>query len=210
MKYNNHEHGAGGVMEEQRVKSLSEMSNEELWQLFPIVIKEYNPVYQTWYADSKDEIYTILGTEKIKRINHIGSTAVPGLVSKPTVDILLEIDINSDIEDIKKQLGNNGWICMHEERQPQLHLIFNRGYTIHGFAERVYHLHVRFLGDWNELYFRDYLIAHPEVAKEYGLLKCKLMKTYEHNRDGYTEAKTSFVKEFTDMAREEFGERYKQ
>jgi len=41
----------------------------------------------------------------------------------------------------------------------------SKGYTPDGFASKVYHLHVRYAGDWDELYFRDFLIAHPDKAK---------------------------------------------
>ncbi|MBP2657023.1 MAG: putative glutamate-rich protein GrpB [Firmicutes bacterium] len=86
---------------------------------------------------------------------------------------------------------------MSSEYEPDLRLVFNKGYTLEGFAEKVYHLHVRHLGDWDELCFRDYLIYHPDIAVQYGNLKLKLWKEYEHNRDGYTEAKTEFVKRWT-------------
>ena len=69
----------------------------------------------------------------------------------------------------------------------------NRGYTPEGFADEVYHLHIRQPGDNNELYFRDYLNEHPEVAWAYETLKLSLWKKYEHNRDAYTDAKTEFI-----------------
>jgi len=64
------------------------------------------------------------------------------------------------------------------------------------------------MGDWDELYFRNYLLIHNDVAKEYGELKQRLQKKYEHDRDGYTEAKTGFIKKWTKQARKEFGNRY--
>ena len=77
-----------------------------------------------------------------------------------------------------------------------------------GFAEKVYHLHVRYLDEWNELYFRDYLIEYPEVAKEYSKLKLGLCKRFEHDRDGYTEAKSDFILNVTDKARKKYGNIY--
>ena len=76
-------------------------------------------------------------------------------------------------------------------------MMFMKGYTLQGFAKRVYHLHVRYPGDWDELYFRDYLKRHREAAEEYGKLKIGLQKKYEHDRDAYTRAKTDFVRECT-------------
>ena len=86
---------------------------------------------------------------------------------------------------------------------------FNYGYTENGFAEKVYHLHLRYAGDNDELYFRDYLNEHPDIAKEYERLKLDLWHQYEHNRDGYTEAKTEFVRKHTADARTRYGNRYR-
>ena len=69
-------------------------------------------------------------------------------------------------------------------------------------------MHLRYIGDNNELYFRDYLIEHSDVAKEYEELKLKLWKKYEHNRDGYTNAKTEFVKRYTSKAKILYADRY--
>jgi GrpB-like predicted nucleotidyltransferase (UPF0157 family) len=190
-------------------KALGEMSLEELWELFPIILKEHNPSYKEWYIIEKNEIINALGLQVIKRINHIGSSYVEGLIAKPTIDILLEVDCNCNIEEIKYLLNNAGWSLMSFENKEELKMSFNKGYTSTGFAEKVFHLHVRFLGDWNELYFRDYLTAHKEVAGEYGILKQSLKEQYEHNRDGYTDAKTEFIMKYTKIAREEFNDRYK-
>ncbi|MCY6372600.1 GrpB family protein [Clostridium ganghwense] len=189
-------------------KTLSEMSLEELWELFPIILKEHNPSYKEWYLIEKSEIVNALGRNDIKRINHIGSSSVEGLISKPTVDILLEVDCNCNIEQIKSKLSNAGWTLMSFECKPDLNMSFNKGYTSNGFAEKVFHLHVRFFGDWNELYFRDYLLVHKEVAEKYGKLKQGLKEQYKHNRDGYTEAKTEFIMKYTKIARKDFGNRY--
>lgn len=189
-------------------KALSEMSLEELWELFPIILKEHNPSYKEWYLVEKEEIVNTIGDNNVRRINHIGSSAIEGLITKPTIDILLEIDCNSNIEQIRYNLSNAGWTLMSFRSKPDLQMSFNKGYTPSGFAEKVFHLHVRFLGDWDELYFRDYLLIHKEIAKEYEELKQKLKEQYEHNRDGYTDAKTEFILRYTKMARKEFGDRY--
>jgi GrpB-like predicted nucleotidyltransferase (UPF0157 family) len=189
-------------------KTLSEMTLEELWRLFPIILREHNPNYKEWYLKEKEEIENILGLNQIMRINHIGSSAVEGLISKPTVDILLEIDSNTHLDKLTLKLENAGWTLMSLEKEPDLKISFNKGYTPDGFAEKVFHLHVRFLGDWDELYFRDYLLAHKEVAREYGELKQKLKEQYEYDRDGYTEAKTEFIRKWTKQARKDFNHRY--
>jgi len=85
--------------------------------------------------------------------------------------------------------------------------MFMKGYTPYGFEDHVFHIHVRYSGDWDELYFRDYLLEHPGVAEEYGILKLKLKDKFEHDRDAYTDAKTEFISEVTRLARKEFGDR---
>ncbi len=186
-------------------KKLSEMSLEELWQLFPIFLTEHQACWKEWYEEEAASLRAVLPLDKVKRISHIGSTAVETIWAKPIVDILVEISMDCDIQSTKELLCSNGWICMSQNGN---RISFNKGYTEHGFAKQVYHLHLRYEGDNSELYFRDYLIAYPEAAKAYEKLKLDLWKEFEHNRDGYTEAKTGFVSEYTRQAKQKYGARY--
>ena len=79
----------------------------------------------------------------------------------------------------------------------------NKGYTEHGYADKVFHLHIRYEGDDDEIYFRDYLNAHADVAKQYEALKLSLARAYRHDRDAYTQAKGDFVRHYTDIAKGE-------
>lgn len=81
-------------------KELSEMTLEELWALFPIILKEHNTCYKDWYEIEKQELLNCIDSKSIMRISHIGSSEVEGLISKPTVDILLEIDNKAEIEHL--------------------------------------------------------------------------------------------------------------
>lgn len=191
-------------------QKLSKMSNEELWALFPIVIREYNADYPKWYVEEELVLVELIGSNQIERINHIGSTAVPGLLSKPTVDILLEITQHYNMDDLMFRLEQNGYICSKQPENPPLHLMLMKGYTLQGFAEKVFHLHIRYAGDWDELYFRDYLRLHTDISKRYGILKSELQQRFEHDRDSYTHAKTDFIKRYTQLAREEFLGKYSE
>ena len=183
------------------------MSLEELWTLFPIVLREHNPKYAAWYEEEQTILIDALKDCGIFRINHIGSTAVPGLIAKPIIDILLELKKGFDIEAVASILINKGWNIMARDDVAQT-LDLNKGYTPQGFAERIYHLHIKTAGDWGELYFRDYLQRHPAVAKEYEQLKLILKDMFKHNRDAYTAAKTEFIQKHTQAARDEFGSRH--
>ena len=118
---------------------------------------------------------------------------------------MLEIPEMVSMEKLKNVLVDNGYICMSESAHRKS---FSRGYTNEGFAEKVFHLHLRYCGDNNELYFRDYLNDNPDVAKEYETLKLSLWKKYEHNRDEYTDAKSEFVIKNTEKAKLIYGNRY--
>lgn len=190
-------------------KELSEMSLEELWELFPIILKDYNKDYPKWFEIEKKILLESFETGTIIRISHIGSTAIPGIISKPIIDILMEISSQSNIVQITSRLKDMNWILMNSAEKPIFKQTYNKGYTKHGFSEKVYHLHVRYEDAWNELYFRDYLIEHPEIAKEYADLKLHLKEEYEHNRDAYTDAKGEFVRHYSEVAKEEYGDRYK-
>ena len=184
-------------------KKLSEMSLEELWLLFPIFLTEHQECWKEWYLEEENFLKNAI--PNIDRISHIGSTAIPSIWAKPIIDILLEIPKEGNLLEYKDLIINNGYICMSQSENG---LSFNKGYTDNGFAERVFHLHLRYAGDNNELYFRDYLIEYPEVAKEYEELKLRLWKEYEHNRDGYTNAKTELVKRYTERAKLIYCNRY--
>ncbi|GHU73174.1 hypothetical protein AGMMS49992_10920 [Clostridia bacterium] len=188
-------------------KELYEMTLEELWELFPIVLRDHNPAYADWYEEQRAEIVGYLSAH-LFRISHIGSSAVPGLLAKPTVDMLLELNPEADVDDVRQTLTDHGWGLMREVHEPHFQMSFNRGYTPDGFAEKVYHLHVRYAGDWGEPYFRDYLRLHPETANAYAMLKQQLLKQYEHDRDRYTDEKHDFVSSVTKAARLEFLGRY--
>ena len=184
-------------------KKLSEMTLEELWQLFPIFLTEHQDYWKEWYSEEEGLLKNALSSTE--RISHIGSTAIPSIWAKPIIDILVEVPKGSDLFHYKDLIINNGYICMSQNENG---LSFNKGYTENGFAERVFHLHLRHAGDNNELYFRDYLMEHPDIAKKYEELKLGLWKEHEHNRDAYTNAKTEFVKKYTEKAKLLYGNRY--
>lgn len=178
------------------------MSLEELWQLFPIILTEHQDEWEVWYREEEEALAQILPVQYTARISHVGSTAVRGVQAKPIVDILVEITPGYNMKNIEGILCKNGWLCMSRDEK---RMSFNKGYTENGFAERVFHLHLRYEGDNDELYFRDYLREYPEIANKYEQLKLSLRKQFEHDRDGYTEAKTEFVKRYTAEAKSLYG-----
>ena len=176
------------------------MSQEELWQLFPIILTEHKEKWKAQFKEEKTFLGNVLSPFRSVRINHIGSTAIPSIWAKPIVDILVEIDGKENMDRVARALIKNGYLKMSESNK---RMSFNKGYTKQGFADKVFHLHLRYTGDNDELLFRDYLVSHPDKAKEYEALKLSLWHHYEHDRDGYTDAKSEFVKRITDLAKTE-------
>lgn len=191
-------------MTETRNIDLAKMSLEELWQLFPIVLTLHNDLWPQWYTEEAGLLTERM--HEIERISHIGSTAIKGIMAKPTIDILVEISKTKQLTDLKERIEECGYICIAESGN---RIDFCKGYTPHGFAERVFHLHLRYSGDNDELYFRDYLLANSDTAKEYERLKIDLWRRYEHDRDAYTSHKSDFVRRYTDIGRRLFAERYR-
>ena len=92
------------------MKKLEEMTLAELWELFPIILKDHNVDYEKWYGEEKQQLTKLFVDFEIQRINHIGSTSVGGLIAKPIVDILLEFPDGYDVEEASARLKNAGWI----------------------------------------------------------------------------------------------------
>lgn len=179
-------------------RALEDMSLEELWELFPIFLVEPKECWEQQYEEMEALLKEVLADLSGLRISHIGSTAIKGIWSKDTVDVLVEVGADADIEHAAQLLEQNGFIRMLSS---ETRISLNRGYTPEGFADKVYHIHVRYRGDNDEVFFRDYLNAHPDVAAEYEKLKLSLWKAHEHDRDAYTEGKTAFVKKWTEEAK---------
>ncbi|WP_332698186.1 GrpB family protein [Halalkalibacter lacteus] len=181
------------------------MNKEELGKLYPITIVQYDEKWTSMFQKEKQIISNIFGSEIALRVEHIGSTAVPNLSAKPTIDVLVEIPGEDGIRDlIISKMSTNNYIHMKEQRN---HLMFVKGYSPTGLEKESFHIHMGtkkqdFL--WDRLYFRDYLRMNPSVANEYQQLKVKLAETYKHDREAYTENKTEFISKMTKLAKERF------
>lgn len=172
------------------------MTLAELWELFPIVLSPHNPQWPVW-AEEEMRLLSLLLVKHHPIISHIGSTAIPDIQAKPIVDILIEVCPDVQWQSIKEIMELNNYICMSESDD---RISFNKGYTLDGYADKVFHIHIHRTGDNDEIHFRDYLIAHPECAKEYETLKRYLLPKYRSNRDKYTEAKSESIKHIVRLA----------
>lgn len=135
---------------------LSNLNIEELGQLFPIEISTYDYNWPKLYKVEKSTINRLFNNKEIIKIDHIGSTAIPRIKAKPTIDILLQVNNQTNNSKIINNLKSLGYYYIFRPENPPPHMMFVKGYTTKGFSGQVYHIHVRYPGDWDELYFRDY------------------------------------------------------
>lgn len=177
-------------------KRLQDMTLEELWELFPVRLTAHRDCWADWYREEEALLACLL--PEAAAIHHIGSTAVPGIWAKPIVDVLVELPDRTALAGAAARLEASGYLIMSSAAG---RVSLNKGYTPSGFAERVFHIHLRLAGDSDEVCFREYLQSDPEAAKAYEQLKLRLWKEYEHDRDGYTEAKGAFVQHYTELAK---------
>jgi GrpB-like predicted nucleotidyltransferase (UPF0157 family) len=160
----------------------------------PIEIVEYDPAWHASYVDEHARLAPLLPDAEI---HHIGSTAVPGLAAKPIVDIVALVeDVGAPIPALVREAGY------------QVPEAFNTSLAHHRFlcyptaAHRTHHLHL--LDEREELdrrlRFRDRLRENPTLAAEYAALKRALAERFRENREGYTEAKSTFIERVESIA----------
>jgi GrpB-like predicted nucleotidyltransferase (UPF0157 family) len=173
----------------------------EIYGAGVIAISDYDPAWPERFAEESSRVREALGS-LVLAIEHAGSTAVPGLASKPIIDLLvgitgLEHARRCCIEPIKA-LGYV-YIPEYESWLPN-ELFFRKGPP----GPWTHHLHMMEprCPSWETwLAFRDYLRAHPEAVHAYASLKRRLAASSEDNIESYRDGKRAFVEETTAKAR---------
>ena len=159
-----------------------------------IVIVEYDPRWPAMYEAEKARIGAATG-DLFLEFEHVGSTAVPGLPGKPVVDILGAVRALPEVEAHLGALAELGYVQL--PFLPGRLFFLRRGmpesYNIHGIPI------AGFRGE-QQLIFRDYLRSHPEVAAEYGRLKCEIVTRIETYQQ-YMPAKAAFIQSVMERAR---------
>ncbi len=182
-------------------KDLYKMTTKELGQLFPIIINDYSDKWSGLFQNEAKLITDSFLQSEIERIDHIGSTAIPRIKAKPTIDILLQIKEQLDISKLKDRFKSHGYFINDHPENPAPHLTFVKGYTEQGVKGQTYHVHIRYRGDWDEIRFRDYLIKNNAIAKEYETLKLELAAKYPNDREAYTDSKTEWIEKINNLTR---------
>jgi len=177
----------------------------------PIDIIPYDPAWPARFEREKQHLLSCLPADLVLRVEHFGSTAVPALAAKPIVDILVEVtDLEAVRERIVPLLTAQGyeyfWRPTFGDDGPPYYAWFIKRDPATGM--RTHHVHMvesDFAEHWDRLLFRDYLIEHPAVAKEYEALKRRLAEERGSDRVRYTREKTEFIAAVTNKAKNHYG-----
>ena len=174
-----------------------------------VEIVSYDPTWPGLFAQEAAHLRALLPAELIGRIEHFGSTAVPGLAAKPIIDMLVEVrsmeEVAQRIAPLLQAQGYEFFWRAPEHGLPGM----NYAWFIRRDAagRRTHHIHFLEAGssEWGRLLFRDYLRTHPDAARAYGELKRRIAAEYPDDRIAYAKAKTDFVAEAMQAARKEKG-----
>ncbi len=184
------------------------MLNEKLDKVVQesVSIEPYNPIWPQLFKKEKNHLLSILPDTLIQRIVHFGSTAVPGLGAKPIIDMLVGV---TSLKEVRKTvaplLESQGydyfWRPTWGDNTPPFYAWFIKRNSK---GIRTHHIHMveKNFEHWDRLLFKDYLIEHPDIAREYEQLKSQLAKEYGDNRVVYTQKKSDFIEKITSTAKQ--------
>jgi GrpB-like predicted nucleotidyltransferase (UPF0157 family) len=177
----------------------------------PVTVVAYDPRWPSAFRRERDRLRACLPRDLVRRIEHFGSTAVPGLAAKPIVDILVEVtDLGAVRQRVVPLLVARDyeylWRPTWGDDGPPFYAWFIKRHPATG--ARTHHIHMveaSFCEHWARLLLRDYLKTHPDLAHEYGALKLRLARDTGGDRLAYARGKRQFLDELTERARRELG-----
>nr|WP_262916835.1 GrpB family protein [Aestuariivivens insulae] len=175
--------------------------------MFPIQLVDHNPEWKNSYEKEKERIIEIIGSEKILRIEHFGSSSISSIKSKPYIDLMIEIPeellFNEKLIDQFSELGYSHFKVPARDNIEE-YSTFGKGYNLDGTKEQVFHIHMCPKNNimWKQIDFRDFLNSNFDRAKQYENLKIELAKKFKNDRGAYVLGKTEFVKETLELIEE--------
>ncbi len=157
-----------------------------------VALIQHKEEWSKIFEKDKDMLLHILGNSA-EDIQHVGSTAIPGISAKPIIDILVGLKDIFEAERFISKLEEKSYEY-RPNASTQDRLLFIKG----GENFRTHHIHVVQYdsNEWNRMiHFRDYLRENPNIAMEYKKLKEELAEKFPNNREAYTKGKEKFVKQ---------------
>ena len=181
-------------------KTLFDLTKEDWNTLFPVELVDHDPNWKQIFEAEKHLIFNAIGSDRILRIEHFGSSSIPNIKAKPYIDLLIEIPENLLFDETLieqfKELGYTHFKVPAREGI-DAYMSFGKGYNLDGVKEQIFHIHMcpKTNSMWEQIQFRDYLIEHQDRAQAYEDLKVGLAAKYRNDRGAYVLGKTAFIRE---------------
>jgi GrpB-like predicted nucleotidyltransferase (UPF0157 family) len=160
-----------------------------------VILVQYQPVWQQAFTTEAANIRARLGSRAL-RIDHVGSTSVPGLAARPVIDIQVSLASLEPREILVEELAELGYVHVHLGAFDVVYPFFTRP----GIWPCTHHVHLCIAGseeERNHLAFRDYLRANASIAAEYERLKADLAASHDgttlESQEKYSLSKSEFV-----------------
>ena len=150
-----------------------------------VSVVPYDDAWEELFEAEAEQIRAALGSE-LRVIEHVGSTAVPGLAAKPVIDIAISVESLDELDIAALEELGYRYVPAFEEDSPDRRYLTRGDYHLHAYEQE----HEEFM---DFLRFRDYLRTHPEDADAYGDLKLTLAAEFLDDRAGYQAAKAPYV-----------------
>jgi GrpB-like predicted nucleotidyltransferase (UPF0157 family) len=176
----------------------------------PVELHDYDPLWPQRFEQEARHLRQLLPQAGLGRIAHFGSTAIPGMVAKPIVDMLVEVPSLRHVHEViapllEKQGYEYFWRASWQNPLLPAYTWFIKRDAQ---GRRTHHIHLLTpdAPEWERLLFRDYLMAHPPVAQAYGALKRRLAKAHPRDRIAYARAKSDFIEDVMRKARAHYSQ----
>ena len=159
----------------------------------PVALCAHDPAWAQAFELERDRLRALLPGAFVA-IEHIGSTAVPGLAAKSIIDIMAAVESLEGVETLIERLCDNGYTTSAEFNAS----LTNRKWLMRWRdGHRTHHLHIVVAesAQWHDrLAFRNALRNEPALARRYAELKTELAVRHQDDREAYTDAKSAFVR----------------
>ena len=158
----------------------------------PVHLVPYDPAWPARFAAAREQLLAAFAAD-LSAVEHIGSTAVPGLSAKPVIDLLAAVPSVAAADALLPRLCDAGWLTSAAYNAT---LPARRWLMRQAGGHRTHHLHLVVAGspEWlDPIRFRDRLRADPALAADYVALKRRSVDRLGHDREAYTSSKTAFV-----------------
>ena len=164
----------------------------------PVRLVDYDPAWPTRFDAERERLLKRFPAELLD-VQHIGSTAIPGMPAKPTIDVMAGVASMAVADALFKPILDHGYVTSVEFNAS---LTDRRWFMRHANGQRTHHLHlVVYDGDlWRKrLAFRDALRSDTALAARYAALKRELASCHREDREAYTQAKGEFVRTVVEL-----------